>query len=343
MSARCVTALQVVSSMAILGLLAGCEPAPSSRVPATAGADISYVNGWPAGAVDGAFEVFCYDDSRGWGYTDRANRWHAVPQHYLSDLEFYHPQGEGLPGRAWINDDNFLTATIPCVPIADFDVADLRIADFNEVIIGLCFDFYRGWGYYDKAIQWHSAPERYRGRLEHEHPHGSGLAHYQRPSGGQIAAARSSGGQSSGSSRRPEYSSAKENRSPDLPAPPFGSFGWPGIGIGGSHAFRAAGAPASFGGHAPVVGHETSGHRAAAAGYRAESAQYRAESPGYRPVSSGYSGGSGGYHSASSGYSGGSGGYHSGSSGSSGYSARSGGSGSGSSGHSGSSGGSNHH
>jgi hypothetical protein len=171
-----------------------CARAAAPRVrPSGPGRRHDYVEGWPAAAVDGEFAIFYFDAGLGWAFIDRANRWHAAPQNYRNAPEYYYPHGSGLPGRHRRHGGEIETTTMPCVPIEDFESAYLVIADFDGVVIGVCYEFERGWRYYDKANRWHAAPERYRGRLDHDHPRGSGLANYVPPNGSQIAATPSSG------------------------------------------------------------------------------------------------------------------------------------------------------
>ncbi len=111
-----------------------------------------------------------------------------------------------------------------------------------------CFDVELGWGFNDRAKQWHAAPQNHRAALEYYHPHGRGLACYERPNGGQIAATPSSGERSSGSSRPPQYSSETEASTPGLAIPPPIPYGLPEIGIGGHYRRGLRGEPGSSSG-----------------------------------------------------------------------------------------------
>ena len=68
--------------MVLLGMLARCAPAAphAEYVPPDPAFDITYVDGWPAAAVDEEFAIFYFDCELGWGFVNRANRWHAAPE-----------------------------------------------------------------------------------------------------------------------------------------------------------------------------------------------------------------------------------------------------------------------
>jgi hypothetical protein len=77
------------------------------------------------------------------------------PKRYSDVPDCYYPHASGLPGNYRSNGGEFDIATMPCVPLAEIDIADWHFVHSDELI---CFDHERGWGYHDRAKRWHAAP-----------------------------------------------------------------------------------------------------------------------------------------------------------------------------------------